>query len=62
MAISGKQDVNTDVGTLECDAAEMARRMASSDDEPASNTRIQTVVAQHLGSFDAELGRTQPSL
>jgi hypothetical protein len=62
MAISGKQDVNTEVENLECDTAVMARRTASSDDEPASNARIQTVVAQHLGSFDAELGRTRSSL
>ena len=61
MAISGKHLVN-DVRTLECDAAKMVRRSAASVDEPASTTRVEAVVAQHRGSFDAELGRTRPSL
>ena len=62
MGISGKQVVNTDVRTPERDIAKMAQRSAASVDEPASTTRSQAVVAQHLGSFDAELGRTRPSL
>ena len=62
MAISGKQVVNTDITTLEGGAAKTDRRPPATHDEPASATQIQTVVAQHLRSFDAELGRTRPSL
>ena len=62
MAISGNQVVNTDVTTLESSTAESVRERAAALDEPASATRIQTVVARHLRSFDAELGRTRPSL
>jgi hypothetical protein len=62
MAISGEQVVNTEVTTLEGGAEESVRERAAALDEPASATRIQTVVAQHLRSFDAELGRTRPSL
>jgi hypothetical protein len=62
MAISGNQVVDTDVRTLGRDAAKMTRRPAAAVDEPASATRIQAFVAQHLRSFDAELGRTRPSL
>jgi hypothetical protein len=62
MATSRKQVVNTDVTTLQGGAAEMAPRPATPLDEPASATRIQAVVAPHLRSFDAELGRTRPSL
>ena len=61
MAISRKQVVNTDVTALQGGAGETAPRPAVAIDEPASATRIQTVAAQHLRSFDAELGRTQPS-
>jgi hypothetical protein len=62
MATSGKQGVTTDVTTLGSNTAESVRVRATALDEPASATRIQTVVAQHLRSFDAELGRTRPSL
>jgi hypothetical protein len=62
MASSRKQVVNTDVTTLQGSAAETAPRPAPAHNEPASATRIQAVAAQHLQSFDAELGRTQPSL
>ena len=62
MGISGKQVVDTGVRTLECEVAQMARRSAASVDEPASTARIEAVVAHHLRSFDAELGRTRSSL
>jgi hypothetical protein len=61
MASSRKQVVNTDVTTLRCSAAGAARRPAAALDEPASVPRTRWS-AQHLRSFDAEPGRTQPSL
>lgn len=61
MASSRKQVVKPDVTTLKGSAAESDRRPATALDEPASATRVQTVAARHLRSFDAEQGRAHPS-